>query len=54
MLGGGNQPSVGGEQALKALRLASYIEQLALDGKVWQDFSVNLEDINGGVVVSPH
>ncbi|AUC60361.1 oxidoreductase domain protein [Cyanobacterium sp. HL-69] len=51
---GGNQPSVGGEQALKALRLASYIEQLALDGKVWQDFSVNLEDINGGVVVSPH
>ncbi|MGY6529726.1 MAG: Gfo/Idh/MocA family oxidoreductase [Cyanobacterium sp.] len=51
---GGNQPSVGGEQALKALRLASYIEQLALDGKVWQDFSVNLEEINGGVVVTPH
>jgi predicted dehydrogenase len=33
---GGNQPSVGGEQALKALRLASQIEQMALDGKVWQ------------------
>ncbi|WP_338016936.1 Gfo/Idh/MocA family oxidoreductase [Myxacorys almedinensis] len=32
---GGHQPSVGGEQALKALRLASLIEQLALDGKVW-------------------
>lgn len=33
---GGNQPSVGGEQALKALRLASLIEQIALDGQVWQ------------------
>ncbi len=33
---GGNQPSVGGEQALKALRLASSIEQMALDGQVWQ------------------
>lgn len=33
---GGNQPSVGGEQALKALRLASLIEQMALDGRVWQ------------------
>lgn len=33
---GGNLPSVGGEQALKALRLASLIEQMALDGKVWQ------------------
>lgn len=32
---GGNQPSVGGEQALKALRLASVIEQMALDGQVW-------------------
>ncbi len=32
---GGNQPSVGGEQALKALRLASLIEQMALDGQVW-------------------
>lgn len=33
---GGNQPSVGGEQALKALRLASLIEQMAVDGRVWQ------------------
>ena len=32
---GGNQPSVGGEQALKALRLASSIEKNALDGQVW-------------------
>jgi predicted dehydrogenase len=32
---GGNQPSVGGEQALKALRLASLIEQMALDGQMW-------------------
>lgn len=33
---GGEQPSVGGEQALKALRLASIIEQMALDGKAWK------------------
>lgn len=33
---GGNQPSVGGEQALKALRLASLVEQMALDGKAWE------------------
>lgn len=33
---GGERPSVGGEQALKALRLASLIEQMALDGKIWQ------------------
>lgn len=32
---GGNKPSVGGEQALKALRLARLIEQMALDGKAW-------------------
>ena len=32
---GGDRPSVGGEQALKALRLASLIEQMALDGKIW-------------------
>lgn len=32
---GGKPPSVGGEQALKALRLASLIEQMALDGRVW-------------------
>lgn len=33
---GGDQPSVGGEQALKALRLASLIEQMALDGQAWK------------------
>jgi virulence factor len=34
---GGHSPSIGGEQALKALRIASLIEQMALDGsKVWQ------------------
>lgn len=38
---GGNQPSVGGEQALKALRLASLIEQMALDGEVWQNPKLN-------------
>ena len=32
---GGEKPSVGGEQALKALRLASLIEQMALDGHPW-------------------
>lgn len=39
---GGNQPSVGGEQALKALRLASLIEQMALDGKVWHEPDLSL------------
>jgi len=39
---GGNQPSVGGEQALKALRLASLIEQMALDGQPWQQQEVEL------------
>ena len=38
---GGNQPSVGGEQALKALRLASSIEQMALDGQAWQQSNWN-------------
>ncbi|MEM8643045.1 MAG: Gfo/Idh/MocA family oxidoreductase [Cyanobacteria bacterium P01_G01_bin.54] len=32
---GGEQPSVGGEQALKALKLASIIEEMALEGKPW-------------------
>ncbi|HEY9844782.1 MAG TPA: hypothetical protein V6D03_01135, partial [Candidatus Caenarcaniphilales bacterium] len=35
---GGSQPAVAGEQALKALRLASLIEQVALDGKPWQAY----------------
>jgi predicted dehydrogenase len=34
---GGEQPSVGGEQALKALRLASFIEQMALDSNNWME-----------------
>lgn len=48
---GGDKPSVGGEQALKALRLASYIEQLALDGKVWQDSHLDLQEVNGVVTI---
>jgi predicted dehydrogenase len=47
---GGNQPSVGGEQALKALRLASLIEQMALDGQAWQHRDVKLLDVNSSVV----
>jgi predicted dehydrogenase len=43
---GGNQPSVGGEQALKALRLASLIEQMALDGQVWQPLDRELRELN--------
>ncbi len=34
---GGSQPSVGGEQALKALKLASEVERIALDGCAWQE-----------------
>ena len=40
---GGDRPSVGGEQALKALRLASLIEQMALDGKVWYSDNPQLD-----------
>lgn len=43
---GGEQPSVGGEQALKALRLASLIEQSALDGKVWQEQDWQYKHLN--------
>jgi predicted dehydrogenase len=39
-----NQPSVGGEQALKALRIASLIEQQALDGQVWRQAEWELEE----------
>lgn len=45
---GGDQPSVGGEQALKALRLASLIEQMALDGQAWKssdDLRIALEPV---------
>ncbi|OKH17607.1 Gfo/Idh/MocA family protein [[Limnothrix rosea] IAM M-220] len=43
---GGEQPSVGGEQALKALRLASLIEQSALDGKVWHEMDWQYQHLN--------
>lgn len=43
---GGEQPSVGGEQALKALRLASLIEQSALDGKIWQETDWQYHHLN--------
>ena len=43
---GGDQPSVGGVQALKALRLASSIEQMALDGKIWQQSDINYQYLN--------
>ncbi|MEM7727197.1 MAG: Gfo/Idh/MocA family oxidoreductase [Cyanobacteria bacterium P01_A01_bin.45] len=42
---GGNQPSVGGEQALKALRLASLIEQLAIEDKVWNPLEWESESV---------
>ncbi|MBD2137803.1 Gfo/Idh/MocA family oxidoreductase [Anabaena sp. FACHB-1237] len=40
---GGNKPSVGGEQALKALRLASLIEQMAVEERVWNPLEWNSE-----------
>lgn len=50
---GGDQPSVGGEQALKALRLASLIEQIALDGRVWQQSDQTYQELNHlGISVS--
>lgn len=48
---GGDQPSVGGEQALKALRLASLIEQMALDGKVWQQSDLEVDHVTSSAVV---
>lgn len=42
---GGEQPSVGGEQALKALKLASLIEEMALEGKTWNAESWPVSDI---------
>ncbi|MFM2429261.1 MAG: hypothetical protein RLZZ511_474 [Cyanobacteriota bacterium] len=40
---GGMEPSVGGRQALRALRLASLIEEMALDGQVWKTSDIGLE-----------
>ena len=48
---GGNQPSVGGEQALKALRLASLIEQMAMDCQVWQSPGEDLPSIRRELVL---
>ncbi|MDJ1182545.1 Gfo/Idh/MocA family oxidoreductase [Roseofilum casamattae] len=45
---GGDQPSVGGEQALRALRLASSIEQMALEGQSDREL-----DPHSGVLHSP-
>lgn len=42
---GGEQPSVGGVQALKTLRLASLIEQTALDGQVWQSCDIKIREV---------
>ncbi|MBE9124881.1 MULTISPECIES: Gfo/Idh/MocA family protein [unclassified Coleofasciculus] len=53
-LRGGNQPSVGGEQALKALRLASLIEQMALDGQVWQHLDREHLDLTSPVVAASY
>jgi predicted dehydrogenase len=47
---GGEKPSVGGEQALKALRLASLIEQMALDGKPWHH--LDLTDVGSELPVA--
>lgn len=49
---GGNQPSVGGEQALKALRLASLIEQMALDGQVWSQPDLQVDPMNASVILT--
>jgi predicted dehydrogenase len=42
---GGQQPSVGGIQALQTLRLASLIEQTALDDKVWQSCDLKVREV---------
>jgi predicted dehydrogenase len=42
---GGQQPSVGGIQALKTLRLASLIEETALDGQEWRRCDLNVRDV---------
>ncbi len=42
---GGQQPSVGGIQALQTLRLASLIEQTALDDKIWQSCDLKVREV---------
>lgn len=47
---GGGKPSVGGEQALKALRLASLIEEMVLDGQVWHNSDCKYQTINSPII----
>lgn len=47
---GGGKPSVGGEQALKALRLASLIEEMVLDGQVWHHSDWKYQTINSPII----
>lgn len=47
---GGQPPSVGGEQALKALRLASLIEQMALDEQVWRLCEWNYQSLDSSAI----
>mgnify|MGYP005846688681 CR=1 FL=1 len=47
---GGEKPSVGGEQALKALRLASLIEQIAMDGQLWQQEQPDLSSCDAAMI----
>ncbi len=47
---GGDQPSVGGEQALKALRIASLIEQMAIDGQAWQQLDRQYDYLKTSVI----
>ncbi len=44
----GAQPSVGGAQALKTLRLASVIEQTALDGHIWRNCDLAVREVCSG------
>jgi predicted dehydrogenase len=50
---GGQQPSIGGEQALKALKIASLIEQMTLDGQLWDSSLSNVLDLTATLAVSP-
>jgi predicted dehydrogenase len=50
---GGQQPSIGGEQALKALKIASLIEQMTLDGQLWDSSLSNILDSPAILAVSP-
>ena len=43
---GGECPYVGGKQGIQALRLASLIEEMALDGKVWHPSDLQHQTLN--------